>query len=195
MHKNLECELRDARENPAWLVEAQGLVPFKTIPVFVDGTHALADSTAITRWLDAAYPQGPRIWPDGEDAFAVLEVTALVDLALNAIIDVGTRYFALREHPAWPSVRDEMLGRAQRALDALGQRVDGVGRATVAKSGWSAADMWIVTAVGWLAGLPGRVGVSPNAAQIVAVGGWRLPPAVIQWAETHADRPDVRALG
>jgi glutathione S-transferase len=194
MHKGLECELRDARENAAWLDEVRQLVPFKTLPVLVDSGRALGDSTAITRWLDAAYPDAPRIWPEGDDAFSVLETTALVDVALGAIIDVGTRYYALREDAAWAAVRDEILGRAQRALDALGQRVEGLDRPTIAKSGWSAADMWIVTAVAWLGGLPGRIASSPNAAQIMTVGGWRLPQSLAHWAKAHTTRADVRAL-
>ncbi len=193
-HKGLECELRDGRENPAWLDEVRRLVPFKTTPVLVDGDRALADSTAITRWLDSAYPHARRIWPDGEDAFSVLETTALVDVALGAIVDVGTRYYPLREDAAWAAVKGEILGRAQGALDALGQRVQGLDRPTIAKSGWSAADMWIVTAVAWLEGLPGRVASSPNAAQIMAVGGWRLPEGLARWAKGHADRADVLAL-
>src|SRR5580692_1629886 len=35
-HKGLDCELRDARENPALLEEARALVPFRTVPVLVD---------------------------------------------------------------------------------------------------------------------------------------------------------------
>ena len=67
-HKGLDCELREPRETPAFLEEARKLVPFRTIPVLVDGGQAMGDSTAIVHWLDRAYASGPRLWPTGEDA-------------------------------------------------------------------------------------------------------------------------------
>jgi glutathione S-transferase len=194
-HKGISTELREARQVPGAIEEARSRVALKTIPVLVDGDRALADSMAITRWLDAAYPERPRIWPEGQDAFCALEVTTLVDTALNAIIDVATRYYPLRGDPSWASVKSEMLGRAQRALDGLCERVTSLRRPTVAAGGWSAGDMWLVTAVQWLEGLPDRTATSPNAAQIVAVGGWTLPDAVRRWTEQHRDRPELRALG
>ncbi len=164
--------------------------------MLVDGTHALGDSVAITRWLDAAYPNAPRLWPndDADDAHLALEVAAHVDHALDAIVNTGTRYYALHGDGAWATVTGEMTTRAQLALDALAQRVATMGRATVARSGWSAADMWLLTAVVWLRGLPGRVESSPNAKQIMHVGGWSVPSALASWAEAHASRADVRAL-
>jgi glutathione S-transferase len=194
-HKGLQCELREARDNPAWREEAGRLVALKTIPVLVDGEVALADSTAITRWLDETYTDGPRIWPEGQDALVSLEVATLVDAALNNIIDIGTRYYPLRDHPSWAAVKAEMLGRAQRALDALAVRAEAKMGTTLARSGWSAGDMWLYTAAVWLVGLPQRVQSSANVAQIVAIGGWTLPDAVRRWADAHGDRSDVKALG
>jgi len=193
-HKGLECELREAGE-PSWREQAGRLVAQKTIPVLVDDAVALADSNAISRWLDAKYPDTPRVWPEGEGALASLEVTALVDAALNNIVDVGTRYYPLREHPSFPGVKAEMLGRAQRALDELAVRAEARLGATLAPGGWSAADMWLYTAAVWLAGLPHRVQTSRNAAQIMALGGWTLPDAIRRWADTHRARPDVQSLG
>jgi|SRR5580692_4952271 glutathione S-transferase len=192
-HKGLACELREARE-AQWREQAGRLVALKTIPVLVDRDVALADSSAITRWLDATYPDTARIWPDGEGTLAALEVTTLVDTALDNIVNVGTRYYPLREHPSFPGVKAEMLGRAQRALDTLGARAEAKLGATLAPGGWSAADMWLYTACVWLAGLPQRVQSSPNAAQIVALGGWTLPETVRRWADTHHARRDVQAL-
>lgn len=195
-HKGLNPELREARSRPEWLDEARSHVPHKTIPVLVDGQHALGDSTAITRWLDAAYPDGPRIWPvDPEGAFATVKVAAWVDVALNGLVDLGTRYFPLREHPAWSAVAGEVTARVQRALDALAERVRGLGRTTIAESGWGAGDMWLYTAVAWMQGMPARAGHSPNIAQILTVGGWTLPEALGRWADGHRGRADVRALG
>ena len=99
--------------------EARKLVPFRTIPVLVDEGRAMGDSTAIVHWLDAAYPQAPRLWPGGDDAADVLQTAALVDVFLNNVIDLGTRYYALRDDPAWEAVKAEMLGRAKSAAEAL----------------------------------------------------------------------------
>jgi glutathione S-transferase len=193
-HKGLDVELREGRDNPAWMVEARRLVPLKTLPVLVDGDQVLGDSTAITRWLDVAYPERPRIWPEGSDAFATLEVTTLVDVALTHITDLGTRYYPLRAHSAWEGVKSEMLGRAQRALDALAGRLLVLNGPTITSQGWSAADMWLYTASAWIEGMPSRVSTSQNIAQILEVGGWQLPDAVRNWAQLHRNRPDVRAL-
>ena len=193
-HKGLDCELRECGD-PALRREAAERVATRTVPVLVDGAHALGDSVAITRWLDAAYPNAPRLWPtDADDAHLALEVAAHVDHALDAIVNTGTRYYALHGDAAWAGVRDEMMTRAQLALDALAQRVAPLNRTTIARSGWSAADMWLLTAVVWLRGLPGRVDSSPNAKQIMQVGGWSVPSALGSWAEAHASREDVRAL-
>lgn len=193
-HKRLDVELREGRERPGWLEEAHRLVPLRTTPVLVDGARALGDSTAIVHWLDHAYPHAPRLWPDGDEAFAALEMAALVDVVLNTTVDLGTRYFALRDHPAWGQVKGEMLGRAQRSLDALADRASALERPTIVESGWSVADMWLFTAVAWFEQLPARVSTSQNAAQIVTLG-MRLPEALSKWADGHRDRADVRALG
>jgi glutathione S-transferase len=193
-HKRVACELREVTTNPGWRQEAQALARVKTMPVFADGERALGDSEAITRWLDAAHPEAPRIWPiESDDVFRAVEAASLVDVALDSIINAGTRFYALREDAAWPTVKGEMVGRAQEALDTLAERLSGV-RPTIASS-WSAADMWVYTAVIWLEGLPGRIGTSPNAAQIVAMGGWHVPEGLARWANLHRDRPDVRGLG
>jgi glutathione S-transferase len=192
-HKGLDAELRDPRENPAWSEEAQRLVPLRTIPVLVDGPHAIGDSTAIARWLDHAYPEAPRLWPDGDGAAAALQVAALVDVTLNHVIDLGTRYYALRDHASWPTVRGEMLGRAQLAADGLAQRVADLGGRTVARGGWSAGDMALLTMVLWIEGWPERAAANPNIAQVQSLG-FRLPPELSRWADAHRGRADVTAL-
>jgi glutathione S-transferase len=192
-HKGLDVELREARDNPAWAEEARRLVPFRTIPVLVDGERAMGDSTAIAHWLDRAYPDAPRLWPDGDDADTALQVAALVDVALNNIIDIGTRYWSLRDHPAWAGVKGELLGRAHTAAEALAKRVSSLGRATVAGSGWSAADMALLTMTIWIEGWPGRVTTSPNIAQVSSLG-FQLPAGLSRWADAHRGRADVAAL-
>ncbi|MGH7295535.1 MAG: glutathione S-transferase family protein, partial [Polyangiaceae bacterium] len=91
-HKGLEVQLREAREDPAAMQEARSLVAFRTIPVLVDGGRGMGDSTAIAHWLDAAYPSAPRLWPGGAEAADVLQVAALVDVVLDHVVDVWTRY-------------------------------------------------------------------------------------------------------
>ena len=193
-HKGLECELRDGREQPAYVEEARRLVPLRTFPVLVDGGRALGDSTAIVNWLDRTYPEAPRLWPGGADAADALEVATLVDVVLDNVIDLGTRYHALRNDAAWEGVKDEVLGRARLAATALGERVAALGRPTVARDGWSAADMWLLTLVHWFEGMPARAPTTPNIRQILELG-LELPAALVAWAEPHAGREDVRALG
>jgi glutathione S-transferase len=194
VHKGLDFELREARENPAYREEAARLVPFRTIPVLVDDGRAMGDSLAIAHWLDRAYPSSPRLWPDGDDSLDAMQTAALVDTSLNLIVDVGTRYYALRENPAWDGVKAEMIGRAQRALDGLGERAAALARPTVARSGWSAADMWLYTFVAWFEGLPARAKGNQNVTQVLTLGV-TVPSALSSWAAQHRDRPDVRSLG
>lgn len=192
--KGLTVELRDARANAAFQGEARKLVPFRTIPVFVDEGRAMGDSTAIVHWLDAAYPQAPRLFPVGDDAADVLQTAAMVDVFLNNVIDLGTRYYALRADPAWETVKAEMLGRAKSAAEALAQRVASLDRHTIAKGGWSAADMWLLTLVLWVESWPPRAATAQNIAQLMTLGV-ELPHALPAWADAHRNREDVKALG
>lgn len=193
-HKGLDCELRDGRENPAYLDEARARVPFRTIPVLVDGEHAMADSTAIAQWLDRAYPSAPRLWPDDPaGAAAALQTAALVDIVLNNVVDLGTRYFALRGDPAWDGVKKEMMGRARQAAEGLAGRVTSLARPTIAASGWSAGDIWLLTMVLWFEALPARAAGNQHVTQILTLG-FELPAPLARWADPHRAREDVRAL-
>jgi glutathione S-transferase len=195
-HKGIAVELRDGRADAAALAEAQRLSATKTIPVYVeragDETRVLGDSSAIAHYLEATYRDAPPLFPD-KDAALVADTCATVDAALNAIVDLGVRYYALREHAAWAGVKGEMIGRAQRALDALGDRVMGLGRPTISRAGWSAADAWLYAGTAWLEGAPARAATSTNIAQILTLG-WMLPAALSRWADAHRERADVKAL-
>ncbi len=198
-YKGLACELKEGRSNPAFAEEARKLWALRTVPVLVeeDG-RAIGDSTAISRYLDAAYP-GPRpLWPTEPEAVRTcVEVAALVDGALNLLIDLGTRYHALHDHASWKLVREELVGRAQSALDALGARVAAIGPRPLtgaAMETWCAADIWLYTAVAWLDGLPARAPQNQNVTQIVALP-WALPASLLRWCEAFRERDDVRALG
>ena len=132
-------ELRDSRSHPDIQAEARRLSPLKTVPVLVeeDG-RVIGDSTAISHYLDRAYPSAPPLWPTSpEDAFAVFEIAPLVDVVQNGLADLGARYDTLHTSEAWGPVKAEAMDRVQRALDALGQRVSALSRPTVARSGWS----------------------------------------------------------
>jgi glutathione S-transferase len=199
--KGLPAVLKEARSNPAYLEEARRLWPLRTIPVLVeDDGRSLGDSNAISRYLDAAYPTSKPLWPtEAEAARVAAEVACLVDGALNLMIDLGTRYFALREHGAWAQVQGEILGRAQAALDALGARAHAIGPRPLtgaSMDAWCAADIWLFTAVHWLGGLPARAasGQSPLAAQIVTLP-WIVPAPLLRWRDAFVEREDVRALG
>ncbi|OJH35739.1 glutathione S-transferase family protein [Cystobacter ferrugineus] len=193
--KGLIVELRDVRAHPEFFEESRRLSPLKTVPVLVeeDG-RVLGDSTAISHYLDRAYPSTPPLWPsEPDEAFAAFEVASLVDLAVNTVVDLGGRYHALRTSEDWETVRAEAMERVQRALDALAQRAAALSRPTFSRQGWSAPDMWLFTAEHWLASLPARAATFPVAAQVLSLG-WRLPPELSRWADQHRDRPDVRAL-
>jgi glutathione S-transferase len=192
-HKRLDVELRDARENPAFLEEARRLAPFRTMPVLVDDGRAMGDSVAIVHFIDRAYPGEPRVFPEAEDFVDALQTLALVDVALDNIVNVGMRYYPLRDSPAWDGVKEELLGRARRALDGLAALVASVSRPTVCKGGWSVADMWIWSMVSWLEGMPARAQGNQNVTQILSLGV-AVPPALSKWAAQHDDRADVRAL-
>jgi glutathione S-transferase len=194
--KSLDVELKDARADATFRAEAKKLWPLRTIPVFVDeGGHAVGDSTAIAHYLDARYPASPRTWPTDPTALrAALEIAALVDGALNTIIDVGTRYYALSSDAAWPKVQDELLGRAQGALDRLSERAVARGAKTLTDAGWCAADRWLFTMVAWVEGFPERAPTNPNIAQILTLP-WSLPAPLVAWAAPFHERADVKALG
>lgn len=193
-HKGLEVELRDARATPAYMDEVRALNPLRTAPVLVDEGRALADSGVITHYLDGAYPDLPALWPKERDArYAALAIAQLVDGALGTLVDVGTHYYALHGDAAWKKVTQEMVGRAQGALNALGDRVAAIGPRVLTDAGWCAADMWLYTAVAWLEGLPARASANSNVAQIVSLA-WSVPASLSRWAEAHRLRADVRAL-
>src|SRR5207244_11543575 len=101
-HKGLDVEQRDARADQAHLAEARRLSPQATMPVLVDDGRALGDSTAIATYLDLAYPDRPALFPKGQDAaHAALNVVVLVDAAMNTLGELGTRFWPLRNDPAW----------------------------------------------------------------------------------------------
>src|SRR4051794_6453463 len=125
-HKGISVSLKDARQSPAELEAMRALWPMRTAPVFVtDDGAVIGDSSAIVRYLDAAHPDAPRVFPSEARALRdTLTISTLVDGALDRIIDLGTRYYALRNDEGWKAVREEMLGRAQAAFDALAARVE-----------------------------------------------------------------------
>ena len=185
--------MKEGRSNAANIEKLRSVWPLRMAPVLIeeDG-QVIGDSGAITRYLDAAYPTAPRGRRPGSMSSST-EVVSLVDGALDILVNVGTRYFALSSDAAWKSVRDEQVGRAQAALDTLAVRVKARGPQALTETGWSGADMWLFTAVAWLDGLPARASTNPNAAQVVSLA-WSLPQPLVRWTEAFRDRADVRAL-
>lgn len=193
-HKKLSAELRDARAVPEHRAEVNRLNPMHTVPVLVDGETVVTDSTAILHYLERQFPDPP-LWPAGIAGAEAFQYMALCDAASQVLTDCGMRYYALHEDPHFEAVRAVLVGRAQRALDALAARVTarGLGK-PLCGSIWSAADMAVFCTVTWLEALPARAASFPPAGQVVSLG-WTLPAALKDWASPHRERSDVLALG
>lgn len=190
-HKGLDVELRDGRVDEAHLAEARRLWPIGTIPVLVDDGRVVGDSTVISHYLDAAYPDHPRLWPhDPQAAHAALEVTSLVDASMAILVDLGTRYYVLRADPAWSTVQRERISRAQDAIEKVAARATSP---HLAGDAWSVADMWTLAATLWVRSFPARAPQAPLVAQLLTLG-FRMPDALLRWAEQHEKRPDVSAI-
>jgi glutathione S-transferase len=190
-HKGLDVELRDARADESILAEARRLTPLRTMPILVDGDHALGDSGAIAQYLDLAYPDRPALWPRGADAaHEALSITTAVDVAMNALVDMGTRNWELRHDPAWGRVLGERIARAQAAIDSVAAKAT---RPILAGDAWGAAEIWTLSAALWVGGLPARAATAPLVAQILTLG-FHMPEKLIGWAKQHEGRPEVRAI-
>lgn len=190
-HKELEHELRDARANAGHLAEARRLSPQATMPVLVDDGRAIGDSTAIATYLDLAYPDRPTLFPKGPVASqATLSVVVLVDTAMNTLVELGTRFWPLRNDPAWEKVKGERLARAQGSIDAVAAMAT---KPRLIGDAWTVADIWALSATLWVAGMPARAASAPLVAQILTLG-FRLPESLVTWAKQHESRDDVRAI-
>jgi glutathione S-transferase len=190
-HKGLEVELRDGRGSPEALAEAQKLYPPRTMPVLVDDGRVLGDSTAILHYLDAAYPDRPLLWPKAASAaHEALAIVTAVDHAMNTLVELGTRFYELRTHPAWSAVHREKMERAQGAIDFVATKVS---RPALAGDSWSAADIVTLAAALWVRAMPARAEATPNIAQVLSLG-LRFPPAIDAWAKQHEGRADVRSI-
>lgn len=193
-HKGVTAELRDVRANPALLPELHRLNPMRTVPVLVDGERVVADSTVILHYLDRKLPDPP-LWPAGMDGADAFELVILADSAVDVLVNLGQRYAPLHDHEGFPELRSQLVGRAQRTLERLAEKV----AARYAGSGaplfgrWSGADMAVYAAVAWLDGLPGRAATSPPAKRILDLG-WTVPPTLLAWARDQRARDDVAAL-
>lgn len=188
-HKSIgDVELRDARANAAFRDEARALSPNGTVPVFVndDGT-VVGDSLALSYYLDALVPAHP-LWPVEPAARAMDgQITTLFDTFMTNLVDLGARYFALRDSAGWIEVKTEMLGRAQGAINKL---------ATMnleKRTTWGTVEMTAITAVLWMEGLPARAVSFPLAKNILELG-WTLPPSLARAVDRWREHPDVRAL-
>jgi glutathione S-transferase len=190
-HKGLEVDLKDGRENPAFIAEAKKLYPLGTMPVLVDEGRVVGDSTAILHYLDAAYPDRPLLWPKAAaPALEALAIVNAVDHAMNTVVELGTRFYELRTHPAWAEIHREKMERAQGAIDFVATKVT---RPTLAGDAWSAADIVTIAAALWVRAWPARAKATPNIAQVASLG-LRFPAEIDAWAKQHEGRADVRAI-
>lgn len=190
-HKELDHELRDARADEAHLAEARRLSPQGTMPVLDDDGRAVGDSTAIATYLDLAYPDRPTLFPKGAAAaHRSLLVVSLVDTAMNTLVELGTRFYALRNDPAWEKVKSERLARAQDAIDAVAALAT---KSHLVGEAWTVADIWAFSAAQWVDGMPERASSAPLVAQILTLG-FRMPESLVAWAKGHESRPDVRSI-
>ncbi|HYP90828.1 MAG TPA: glutathione S-transferase family protein, partial [Polyangiaceae bacterium] len=139
--KRVSAELRDARAVPEYRAEVNRLNPLHTVPVLVDDERVIVDPTAICHYLERQYPDPP-LWPAGVVGAEAFEITALADGVQNILSDCGMRYHALAADPHFAQVKDNVVGRAQRALDALSRRASArrPGQALCGAE-WSAADI------------------------------------------------------
>ena len=192
--KGLSAELRDPRANPAFFPALHACSPMHTVPVLVDGARTVVDSNAIAHYLDRLHP-APPLFPAGPGGALAFELGALSDSVVGLIADLGGRYYALHDHPRFSDVRGHMMGRAQRSLDLIADKVLARGNGVPLCGGeWSWADIVVFTLVTWLEGLPIRAETQPVPSQMVGLG-WTLPPLLSEWADQHRSRPDVVQLG
>lgn len=189
-HKGIEVELKEGREDPASLAAARRLGPIKTMPVLVeeDG-RVLGDSGAIVHYLDLAYPDRPKLLPRS-GALEALALMAAVDVAMNALVELGTRLFPLRGDAAWEAVKAERMARAHEAIAFVAAQAT---RPHLVGDSWTAADIWEYSATAWVSAFPARVATSAAIADIVTLG-FQLPAPLVAWAEQHHERADVRAI-
>ena len=197
-HKGLDAELRDARAEPAHMVEVKKLNPFGMVPVLVDGDRVVCDSAAISTYLDQKRPDPP-IFVTGPDAVKAGEMVAALDRIITMLVDLALRYAPLTDHPSFEGVRAEHVAdKMQRGLDMVASAVakQSAGRAAGAPlfgDRWSYADIAAYTTVAWMEGLPARAETFPPAKRMLALG-WTLPESLRGWAATHRGRADVAAL-
>jgi glutathione S-transferase len=192
--KGLRAELREARADAEHMNEVRRLNPMHTVPVLVDGERVISDSTAICHYLDRLVPSPP-LWPSGMAGADAVRLTTLCDAVLDTLVDLGTRYNQLRDHPSYRALEQTLIGRAQRGLEQLAAEVVTRDARDPFLCGgcWSAGDIAVLTLVHWLEGLPTRAAAFPPARAIVDLG-WTLPSALPRWAALHAQRADVLAL-
>ena len=190
-HKGLEVTLRDARTDPANLTAVREVCPLRTLPVLVDEGRAIGDSGAIAHYLDLAYPDRPSLWPRSPAAAQeALSITTAIDVAMNALVDMGTRYWDLRGDLAWERVVGERMTRARLAIESVAAKAKGP---ILAGDSWGAAEIWTLAAVRWVTSLPGRVKTAPHVAPLIELG-LEIPEPLVGWAAQHGERPEVRAI-
>jgi glutathione S-transferase len=142
-------------------------------------------------YLDLAYADRPALFPKGPVAsHAALSIVAQVDTAMNTLVELGTRFWALRNDPGWEKVKTDRVARAQGSIDAVAAMAT---KPHLVGDAWTVADIWALSAALWVAGMPARAASAPLVAQILTLG-FRIPDSLVAWAKQHESRPDVHAV-
>src|SRR4051812_1601104 len=104
------------------------------------------------------------------------------------------RHAAIHQHASFPALREQYVGRAQRTLEVIAERVAArANGAPLCGEHWSFADIALFPPVAWLEALPVRGATFPPAKQVAELG-WALPDLLQSWADQHRQRQDVLAL-
>ena len=126
----------------------------------------------------------------------MFQVAALTDTVVNVNADLGMRYSAVADHPAFPEMKGEYVGRVQGALDRLAELATAASSrpgAFLVGDRWTLADISVLAVTVWLETMPARVAHFPPAKNILALG-WKLPGALRVGGSAPA-APEFAALG
>lgn len=164
-------------KNPEFL----SINPHGSVPALVDGDLTLVESSAIVMHLADKYPEKKLAPPLGSDERAqyyrwMVYVPATVDPALEAIT-FHTRL--LPEEKRVPAIAEDGKRRLATITKVLEDAVDG--REYVVGDSFTAADVLIASAIGWM-GFLGMLGDYPKLAAYL--GRMQQRPA---YQRAHAD--------
>ena len=176
--------------------------PKGQVPVLVDRSVTLFDSTLIFEYLEEAYPEPPLMPPMGPGAAAARAEVRLMELRADEVVFPHARVFFYRTDPPHPDAaqrqRNEEAGaRAEAALRAHFAALDEtLGRRDFLCGGISYGDIAMFMVILWTQRLKG-----PSLQPFPALSAWYAklgarPPFAKAAAEIAAsDRELTRPIG